>query len=50
MTDSDAEDFDRFVAKHWGEESVYKMAEERKEKAKIAAGAAKRGRKAKTVE
>ena len=50
MTDSDAEDFDRFVAKHWGEESVYKMAEERKEKSKIAAGRAKRGKKAKTVE
>ena len=50
MTDADAEDFDRFVAKHWGEESVYRMADERKEKSKIAAGTAKRGRKAKTVE
>ena len=50
MTDADAEDFDRFVARHWGEESVYKMAEERKEKSKIAAGTAKKGRKAKTVE
>ena len=50
MTDADAEDFDRFVARHWGEESVYKMADERKEKSKIAVGVAKRGRKAKTVE
>ena len=50
MTDSDAEDFDRFVAKHWGEESVYKMAEERKEKSKIAAETARRERKAKSVE
>ena len=50
MTDADAEDFDRFVARHWGEESVYKMADERKEKSKIAAGTAKKGRKAKTVE
>ena len=51
MTDSDAEDFDDFVARHWGKESVYRMEEERKEKSKIAAGMAKkRGRKAKTVE
>ena len=50
MTDTDAEDFDRFVAKHWGEESVYKMAEERKEKSKIAAETARRERKAKSVE
>ena len=34
MTDADAEDFDNFVARHWGKESVYKMAEERKEKIK----------------
>ena len=45
MTDADAKNFDAFVAKHWGEESVYKMEEEKKEKSKIAAGAAKRGRK-----
>ena len=45
MTDADAENFDAFVASHWGEESVYKMEEDKKEKSKIAAGAAKRGRK-----
>ena len=50
MTDSDAEEFDEFVARHWGEESVYKMEEERKEKSKIAATTMKRGKKAKTVE
>ena len=50
MTDADAEDFDNFVARHWGKESVYKMAEERKEKSKIAATAARRGRKAKSAE
>ena len=27
MTEEDAEEFDQFVAKHWGEASVYKMAE-----------------------
>ena len=47
MTDTDAEDFDKFVAKHWGKESVYKMADERKEKSKIAAGMARRGKKQK---
>ena len=47
MTDADAEDFDRFVAKHWGKESVYKMEDERKAKSKIAAGMAKKGRKTK---
>ncbi len=45
MTDADAEDFDRFVARHWGEESVYKMADERKEKSKIAVGVAKKRKK-----
>ena len=45
MTDTDAKEFDEFVARHWGEESVYKMAEERKEKSKIAAGRARKTRK-----
>ena len=36
MTDTDAEQFDRFVARHWGEESVYDMAKERMEKTKAA--------------
>ena len=36
MTDTDAEQFDDFVARHWGEESVYRMEEERKEKSKLA--------------
>ena len=50
MTETDAEDFDRFVAKYWGEESVYRMADERKEKSKIATGEVKRGRKSKISE
>ena len=37
MTDTDAEEFDKFVARHWGEESVYRMEEERKEKSKLSA-------------
>ena len=36
MTDADAVEFDEFVARHWGEESVYRMEDERKEKAKAA--------------
>ena len=36
MTDSDAEEFDKFVARHWGEESVYRMEDERKEKTRLA--------------
>ena len=47
MTDSDAKDFDNFVERHWGKESVYRMEDERKEKSKIAAGMAKKGKKAK---
>jgi predicted transposase YbfD/YdcC len=50
MTDADAEEFDEFVARHWGEESVYRMEEERKAKTKIAAGATKRGRKPRLAE
>ena len=50
MTDTDAQEFDEFVASHWGKESVYKIENERKEKSKIASGAARRGRKAKTAE
>ena len=54
MTDTDAEQFDDFVARHWGEESVYRMEDERKEKSKLSAtlanatkavSTAKRGRK-----
>ena len=51
MTEEDAEEFDQFVAKHWGEASVYKMAEDRIQKSKIAKAVAtekttaKRGRK-----
>ena len=44
MTDADAEDFDDFVARNWGEESVYRMEDDRKEKSKIASGT-KHGRK-----
>ena len=47
MTDSDAKDFDNFVERHWGKESVYRMEDERKEKSKIAAGMAQKGKKAK---
>ena len=47
MTDSDAKDFDNFVERHWGKESVYRMEDERKEKSKIAAGMIKKGKKAK---
>ena len=32
MTDTDAENFDDFVARNWGEESVYRMEEEKKSK------------------
>lgn len=35
MTDTDAEQFDDFVARHWGKESVYRMEDERKEKSKL---------------
>ena len=50
MTDGDAEDFDKFVARHWGIDSVYRMEDERKAKSKIVAGVAKRGRKPKKSE
>ena len=54
MTDTDAEAFDNFVARHWGEESVYRMEDERREKSNLAsklanvtkdAASARRGRK-----
>ena len=55
MTDTDAEQFDDFVARHWGQESVYRVEEERKEKSGLASKisnakntvstATKRGRK-----
>jgi len=35
MTDTDAKDFDEFVARNWGEESVYRMEKERIEKERI---------------
>ena len=51
MTDTDAEEFDKFVEKHWGKESVYDMAKERMEKSKAAANMAtsiaKKGRQTK---
>ena len=47
MTDADAEEFDDFVARHWGKESVYRMEDERKAKSKIATGTAKKTRKSK---
>ena len=50
MTDGDAKEFDEFVARNWGEESVYKMEEERKEKSKLATARARRGRKSKETE
>ena len=37
MTETDAEEFDQFVEKHWGKESVFKIdkyKEERKKKLK----------------
>ena len=46
MTETDAEEFDEFVEKHWGKESVFKIdkyKEERKKEAKINS----RGRKTK---
>ena len=36
MTDSDAEDFDNFIEKHWGRESVYSPEREREEMKKLA--------------
>ena len=41
MTDTDAKDFDEFVARNWGEESVYRMEKERIEKSRITRGARK---------
>ena len=43
MTDTDAEEFDEFVARHWGEESVYRMEDERKQKSQKASKLAKSG-------
>ena len=46
MTETDAEEFDQFVEKHWGKESVFKIdkyKEEKKKEAKINS----RGRKTK---
>ena len=49
MTDVDAEEFDRFIERHWGKESVYKVEEYKEEKKHEAANAIthKRGRKPK---
>ena len=44
MNDADAEQFDKFVEKHWGKESVFRI-EEYKETKKETAQKAKRGRK-----
>ena len=46
MNDTDAEEFDKFVEKHWGKESVFKI-EEYKEEKKEAAQKSRRGRKPK---
>ena len=46
MNDSDAEEFDKFVEKHWGKESVFKI-EEYKEQKKETIQKSKRGRKPK---
>ncbi|MCI9063877.1 MAG: Flp pilus assembly complex ATPase component TadA [Clostridia bacterium] len=46
MTDSDAEDFDKFVERHWGKESVFKVDEYKEEK-KETIQKSKRGRKPK---
>ncbi len=35
MTETDAEEFDAFIEKYWGKDSVYKMADEKKEKKKV---------------
>ena len=44
MTDADAEEFDDFVARHWGKESVYRMEDERMAKSKVTAGTTKKTR------
>ena len=44
MNDSDAEEFDKFVEKHWGKESVFRI-EEYKEDKKQVVQKARRGRK-----
>ena len=36
MTDTDAEDFDKFIEKHWGKASVYSPEKEREQMKKIA--------------
>ena len=35
MTETDAEEFDAFIEKYWGKDSVYKMADEKEEKKKV---------------
>ena len=49
MTDADAKEFDEFVARNWGESSVYRMEDERKGKSKIAANMATKKRKPKDI-
>ena len=46
MNDTDAENFDKFVEKHWGKESVFRI-EDYKEEKKDSVQKAKRGRKPK---
>ena len=46
MNDTDAENFDKFVEKHWGKESVFRI-EDYKEEKKESVQKAKRGRKPK---
>ena len=46
MNDDDAEEFDKFVERHWGKESVFKIEEYKEDKREIVEKA-KRGRKPK---
>ncbi len=47
MNDTDAENFDKFVEKHWGKESVFRIEDYKEEKKDLAQKAKKRGRKPK---
>ena len=44
MSDTDAEEFDKFVEKHWGKESVYRMEEDKAEKKETIKKMKRRGR------
>ena len=42
MNDADAEEFDKFVARHWGKESVFSPEEYKEEKKRKAAARSSR--------